>query len=185
MLDHPVPDNVPEKGPANRLKRLAVRIEALVEKDELALRHADEIAGLRRAAAAEIHSLCAEFVSSLNSLLSRSEIVMDPDRFRPELFHEGGPNLIQIHIRGRILQVDFQVTPELLSTEDFRIPYTMEGSVRAFNQELLEKELIEEQLIFYTVEDRRKGAWRFFDARTYRSGALDQNYLISLMEQLV
>jgi hypothetical protein len=27
--------------------------------------------------------------------------------------------------------------------------------------------------------------WRFFDARTYRTGAFDGDYLISLMEQLV
>jgi hypothetical protein len=27
--------------------------------------------------------------------------------------------------------------------------------------------------------------WRFFDARTYRSGPFDQEYLIGLMEQLL
>ena len=40
----------------------------------------------------------------------------------------------------------FRATPELVSTEDFRVPYTLEGTVRAFNQELLDKDLIEEQL---------------------------------------
>jgi len=27
--------------------------------------------------------------------------------------------------------------------------------------------------------------WRFFDARTYRSGPFDENYLVGLMEQLI
>jgi len=44
--------------------------------------------------------------------------------------------------------------------------------------------LIEEQLLFYTLEKDRK-MWRFFDARTYRSGPFDQEYLASLMEQLI
>ena len=43
---------------------------------------------------------------------------------------------------------------------------------------------IEEQLIFFTVEKHKK-MWRFFDARTYRSGPFDVEYLIGLMEQLI
>ena len=65
-----------------------------------------------------------------------------------------------------------------------RVPYTLEGNVRAFNQELLDKDLIEEQLIFFTLENQRP-MWRFFDARTYRSGPFDVEYLIGLMEQLI
>jgi hypothetical protein len=49
---------------------------------------------------------------------------------------------------------------------------------------LLEQEIIEEQLIFYTLEKQTK-MWRFFDPRTYRSGTFDQEYLISVMEQLI
>src|SRR6185436_20771214 len=97
-------------------------------------------------------------------------------------FQDDSPNLIQINVRGRILQVAFRTTPELVSTEDFRVPYTLEGTVRAFNQELLDKDLIEEQLIFYTVENSKR-MWRFFDARTYRSGPFEVDYLIGLMEQ--
>jgi hypothetical protein len=48
----------------------------------------------------------------------------------------------------------------------------------------LNKDLIEEQLVFYTVE-RSRNMWRYFDPRTYRSGTLDQEYLVSVMEQLV
>jgi hypothetical protein len=167
-----------------RLKRLAESIDSLLEKDDLLLRRAREIADLRRSAAATLFDICAGFVQSLNRMLERSAIDLDPSQFGPDSFQEDIPNLIQINVRGRILQITFRATPELVSTEDFRIPYTLEGTVRAFNQELLDKEIIEEQLIFFTLENSRR-MWRFFDARTYRSGPFDADYLIGLMEQLI
>ena len=167
-----------------RLRKLAARIDTLAEKDALLLRDAHETAALRKAAAAELHRICAGFVSGVNRLLARGELSLDPPEFSAAGFNEDGINMIQISVRGRVLQLQFEATGELLSTEDFRVPYTLEGSARAFNQELLAKELIEEQLIFYTVEKGRN-LWRFFDARTYRSGPLDQEYLIGLMEQLI
>jgi hypothetical protein len=167
-----------------RLKRLAASIEALAEKDETLVRQSREMAALRRAAAADLYAICADFVNSVNRLLSRSDVELDPPSFAEDAFQEDAPNLMQINLRGRILQVSFSATPELVSTEDFRVPYTLEGSVRAFNQQLLDKDIIEEQLLFYTLENEKK-MWRFFDARTYRSGPFDQEYLISLMEQLI
>lgn len=167
-----------------RLRRLAKDIEALAEKDEVVLRQSREIADLRRRAAVELHGVCGAFVAAVNRLLPRPMVELAPSEFREDSFHEEQSNLIQINIRGRILQIEFGATPELVSTEDFRVPYTLSGSVRAFNQALLDKDLIEEQLIFYTVE-RRKSMWRFFDARTYRSGQLDQEYLTGLMEHLL
>jgi hypothetical protein len=167
-----------------RLKRLAANIDALADRDQDLLGYAREMAGLRRRAAAELHSICAEFVMSVNRLLSRGEMILDPAVFPEEAFHEEGVHLLQINSRGRILQIEFAATPELVSTEDFRIPYTIQGSVRAFNQQLLEKDLVEEQLVFYTIEKDKK-MWRFFDARTHRSGPFDQEYLIGLMEQLL
>jgi len=139
---------------------------------------------LRRMAAVELHSICADFVAALNRLLSQSEVLLDPPSFSEDAFREQGVNLIQISVRGRILQVGFAATSDWVSTEDFRVPYTLEGSVRAFNQALLEKDLIEEQLLFYTLEKQKK-LWRFFDGRTYRSGPFDREYLIGLMEQLL
>ncbi len=167
-----------------RLKRLAANIDSLVEKDEGFLRRAREIAALRQAAAADLYAICADFVGSLNRLLARTGIELDPPAYGSNSFQEDLVNLIQINVRGRILQVSFSTTPELVSTEDFRVPYTLAGAVRAFNQELLDKDIIEEQLIFYTLENHGK-MWRFFDARTYRSGPFDQEYLIGLMEQLL
>lgn len=167
-----------------RLKRLAQNIDALLEKDERMLRRAREVADLRRAAAADLHAICREFVGALNRLLAHSVVELDPAVPGEDFFREDAPNLLQINVRGRILQVLFRSTGELVSTEDFRVPYTLEGTVRAFNQELLDKDLIEEQLIFFTLEKEKK-MWRYFDARTYRSGPFDVEYLIGLMEQLI
>jgi len=167
-----------------RLKRLAENIEALAEKDERFLRRAHEVAALRRAAAADLYAICADFVGSVNRLLKHQEVELDPDVYAADSFQDEALNLVQINVRGRILQISFLATPELISTEEFRVPYTLNGTVRAFNQELLDKDIIEEQLIFYTLENDKK-MWRFFDARTYRSGPFDQEYLIGLMEQLL
>jgi len=167
-----------------RLKKLAEGIAALAGKDELVLEHVREITATRNAAAAEIYAICAEFVAGLNRLLPRAEVTIDPAASAGAHCQYDSPCLIQINVRGRILQIEYVATAELVSTEDFRIPYTLAGSVRAFNQELLDKDLIEEQLIFFTLEKHRR-MWRFFDPRTYRSGPFDQEYLISLMEQLI
>ena len=174
----------PDRLLESRLKRLAKDIEALVEKDESLLRYAREIASLRRRAAMELFALCSDFVGAVNRLLPHPDVELDPPDFPEKTYQEDVANLIQINIRGRILQIEFEATPDLISTEDFRIPYTLSGAVRAFNQALLDKDLIEEQLIFYTIE-KQKTMWRFFDARTYRSGELDQEYLIALLEQLL
>ncbi|MGA3016428.1 MAG: hypothetical protein ABSF62_04855 [Bryobacteraceae bacterium] len=167
-----------------RWKRLASRIDDLAEKDERYLRHARDIAATRLAAATELYAVCRSFVDSINQHTTRGEVLLDPPEFSSASFQEEGVNLVQINVRGRLLQIEYCATPDLVSTEDFRVPYTLAGSVRAFNQELLDKDLIEEQLLFYTLEHQRK-MWRFFDPRTYRSGPFDHEYLVSLMEQLV
>jgi hypothetical protein len=167
-----------------RLKKLAASIETLAEKDERSLRSAREMAEIRSAAAVELYRICGDFVDALNRLLPRPEVVIDPSDCGSETFSDLTLCLVQINVRGRILQIEYGAAEVLVSTEEFRIPYTLSGSVRAFNQELLEKDIIEEQLIFYTIEKHRR-MWRFFDARTYRSGPFDQAYLISLLEQLL
>jgi hypothetical protein len=171
-------------APDARLRRLAESIENLAAKDEIVVRRSLEIAELRGRAAAELFRLCADFVRDLNRLLSSPAVTLDPPDFPATAFQENAPNLIQINVRGRLLQIEFEATPELVSTEDFRIPYTLTGSIRAYNQALLDKDLIEEQLLFFTLE-RRQSMWRFFDARTYRSGEFDRDYLITLLEQLL
>ena len=164
------------------MHRLAKSIQALARKDEVIERRSHEIAALRSSAAASLHAVCSRFVGSLNELMGSPEVVLDPPV--AAAFDPYASNLLQINVRGRILQLTFEATPELVSTEDFRVPYTLTGCIRAFNQELLDKDLIEEQHIFFTFE-KEEGMWRYFDARTYRSGPLDEDYLVTLMEQLV
>lgn len=167
-----------------RWKRLAARIDDLADRDERHMHHARDIAQTRVAAAVELYSICRSFVDSVNQYTTRGNVTLDPAEFTPESFNVDGLNLWQINIRGRLLQIEYSAAPDLVSTEEFRVPYTLAGSVRAFNQELLDKDLIEEQLLFYTLEPQRK-MWRFFDPRTYRSGPFDHEYLVSLLEQLV
>jgi hypothetical protein len=167
-----------------RLERLARRIQELAGKDSELLRQSREMAAVRRAAALELHRTCAGVAADLNHLLPRDEVMLDPPEFAEAAFREDSANLVQLNIRGRILQISYTGTGDLVSTEDFRIPYSLEGAIRAFNQELLEKEVIEEQLLFYTVEKDRR-MWRYFDPRTYRSGPFDREYLLSLLEQVL
>jgi hypothetical protein len=170
--------------PKDRLKKLAEAIEALAAKDSALEQKTAEVAALRRAGACELHAICAGFVCEINRQLSKMQLRFDPGEYSPESFQDVGVNLVQIHARGRILQIEFAATPEMISTENFRVPHILEGSIRCFNQQSLDQSLIEEQFIFYCLERRQK-LWRFFDARTYRSGPFDQEYLISLMEQIV
>jgi len=159
-------------------------MDALVEKDEGQLARAKEMLALRCRAASQLHAVCAAFARSLNELTARTELKLDPPEYNPETFNDNNPNLIQLNARGRIVQIEFEATEELTSSEDFRIPYTLHGSVRGFNQAMLEQNLVREQLLYYTVE-KTGNMWRFFDARTYRTGPFDEEYLLVLMEQLV
>jgi hypothetical protein len=167
-----------------RLKKLAARIDALVEKDEDAIRQAREISSKRRSGAMEVHRICATFVDAVNALATRAQVALDPTKYEPDAFREDSPNLIQINARGRIIQVEFHGTEAAISTEEFRVPYIMEGEVRCFNQELLDRQSVEEQLLFYCLE-KHGPMWRYFDPRTYRSGAFDEAFLVAMMEQLV
>ncbi len=167
----------------NRLKKLALRIDALPERDSQLAMRAAEIDVLRRAGAVDLHRICASLVESINSLLKSVVVELSPERYSGDSFHDDKPNLLQINLRGRLLMIDFRATETLISSEDFRAPYILEGAVRSLNQDYLDREAIEEQCLYYCLD--RKNTWRFFDARTYRTGLVDQEYLISLLERLV
>jgi hypothetical protein len=168
----------------DRLKKLAAAIDALAAKDDQLIKKTQEIAALRRKAALELYGICSHFVADMNRLLTQTVVQFDPAQYSEDSFQDDGVNLLQVNARGRILQIEFASTDETISTENFRMPHILEGSIRCFNQEFLEQAVIEEQLIFYCLEKRQQ-LWRFFDARTYRSGPFDEEYLISLMEHLV
>jgi hypothetical protein len=154
------------------ITRLARQIDA-ARKAERFLVNADEIARLRRHGAGELHRICAEFVSSVNSKLAEAALDLSPATYAPEFFREPGMNLIQISSQGREMQITFEATSQLVSAEKFLVPYVLEGEVRTYNQ----------MLLFFCVEEGTAG-WRFFDWRTRHTGPVDRELLVSLMEPL-
>jgi hypothetical protein len=164
------------------IARLARQIDAARKAERFRL-NADEVAGLRRQGAAELHRVCSEFAASVNSKLSDAALDLSPVKFGPEMFRESGVNVIQIAYRGRAMQITFEGTRELFSTEKFLVPYILEGEIRAYNQEMLERFEIRSRLLFFCVAEVTNG-WRFFDWRTRQTGAVTREFLVSLMEPL-
>ena len=162
--------------------RLAKQIDSATRSEKLAL-NAEAVASLRQQGAAELHRICAEFVSSVNSRLSEAKLELSPTAYGPGLFRESGANLVQISSHGRQMQILFQAGPELVSTHKFLIPYVLEGEVRTYNQKMLERLEIRYMMLFYCVE-ADEASWRYYDWRTARTGAVDSAMLASLMEPL-
>jgi hypothetical protein len=162
--------------------RLARQIDA-ARKSERFLVNAAEVAGLRRVAACRLHQICLELVSSLNRELSHSAVDLSPPSFAPDLFRESGVNIFQIGSQGRQMQITFQATAQLFSTDKFLIPYVLEGEVRTYNQRMLEHFDIRSRLLFFCLEED-SAVWRLFDLRGPRSALVDRDLLASLMEPL-
>jgi len=70
------------------------------------------------------------------------------------------------------------------ATENFRFPYILHGAVNGFNQKLLERDLIEEQLLFYAQNGKQEFRWHYFEPRTYRTGIVSEEYLTRLLARL-
>ncbi len=166
----------------DRIADLARQIDSATKREHLA-KTADQIAVLQRRGACELHSVCASFVSSVNSRLSDAALELSPPVYTPELFRSDGPNLIQISSRGRTVHIAFQAPRAPVSTEKYAIPYVLEGEIRAFNQRMLERFEVLNQLLFYCLEDDN-ASWRFFDWRTKRTGLFGGELLLSLMQTL-
>lgn len=139
---------------------------------------------LREEGGAALYRICRDFVDELNSRLSQPALVLDPPDWNPENFDEDGANLYQISLRGRLLQIEFSATDEPYSTEEFRRRYVLRGGVRSFNQKFLDRDTVDEQMIFYCPHESG-AAWHFFDARTYRTGLVTADYLATEMERLL
>jgi hypothetical protein len=164
------------------LVRLARQIDA-ARYSERFLVNADEVASLRRHGAGELHRICAEFVASVNSRLSVSELELSPSTYSPETFRDVGVNLIQISSQGRQMQIAFEAPSQLVAKEKFLIPYVLEGEVRTYNQKMLERFEIRSLLLFFCVTEGSVG-WRFFDWRNRHTGGVDHQLLVNLMEPL-
>lgn len=172
------------KSRSDRLTRLARMIESLNVRDEAKLHRATSVDRIRPLGALSLHLLCSDFVNGVNAKLSQPAVTLDPPEWSPEKFNDAGANLIQINLRGRLLQIAFQSTEQFESTEDFNKPYVLEGAVRSFNQDLLDLNRIDEQQIYFCIEGE-EGKWYFNDRRLYRTGPVDQKFFIDELEQLL
>ena len=168
----------------DRLQKLVRKIEATAKRDEERLRQAQEIGRRRASAALDLHTTCAAFVDSVNRLLPAPMLELSPPAFSAESFRDPGSNVFQINVSGRIVHIEFQATETPTSIEKFRIPYILEGSLRAFNQELLDMSAIPEQLLFCCL-DRNRLSWLWFNPRTQQAAPLDEEHLIAVLDRLV
>jgi len=172
----------------DRLSRLAQAIDAIAGRDQRLIDESSLVDKLREEGAASLYRICREFVDALNEKLTQSALVLDPAQWNTDSFRENSSNLLQISLRGRLLQLEYYATEEPFSTEDFRRRYVLHGGVRSFNQNFLEHDTVDEQQIFYCPHEPHSGkaaAWYFFDARTYRTGLLSSDYLAAELERLL
>jgi hypothetical protein len=167
-----------------RLQKLARKLDAIPAKDAERIAQAREIERKQHAAAAELHQLCAAFVASLNEVLREMVIEFTPSEFTPASLDAPSGSLFQINASGRIIQVILHARETAVSTEHFRVPYILEGRIRSFNQDLLDRQEINEYQIFYCV-DRTEEAWRYFDTGTRTSGKITREFLIDTLDQIV
>jgi hypothetical protein len=173
-----------KRRPQERLDRLAQAIEAIGGHDERVVEESAHVDRLREEGGAALYRLCREFVDELNTRLSQPVLVLDPPDWNPENFDEDGANLYQISLRGRLLQIEYCATDEPYSTEEFRHRYVLRGGVRSFNQNFLDRDTVDEQMIFFCPRSAG-AAWHFFDPRTYRTGLVTSDYLAAELERLL
>lgn len=170
----------------DRIVELAHRLDRLAERDEQIVAESESVDAARRRGAAALHALCREFTRRLNAEMTRAELMLVPGEFDPGLYREDIPNLIQMSLRGRIVQVQYEAPSKMISTEYFRHPYILQGQVTGFNQTLLDQDLVEEQMLFYARDAKRGGPyqWHYFEPRTYRTGSVNEVYLTDLLARL-
>jgi len=168
----------------NRLKRLAAMLDQTAAKDEERIRQEKEIGALRREAAFDLYAICSNFVRSVNTLTTKLPLELSPEEYSPESFDEVAANLFQINAHGRLIQIAFEATGPLISNEEFRTPYTIAGEVRSFNQESLDGLGIVERQLFLCIQGGQT-EWRFFNTKTHRQGAFDEDFLADLLEELL
>lgn len=167
----------------DRMRKLARALDALADRDRREVERRQAIEAIRRAAAQELHATCLNFISQMNQYLGSVRIELSPADYAPAYFHEDTPNLFQLNVNGRLIQITFQSTGPLTSTDRYRVPYTLEGFVNYFNQDLLDDDEVRDHRLFYCLE-KSGNHWRFHDPRGNRHGLVDEDYLAMLLEKL-
>jgi len=168
----------------DRLKDLARRLDAVAGQNERRIEQEKRIAAVRRERAFELYAICSNLVRNVNALADRGRLELSPPQYSADSFIDTGPNLFQINISGRIVDIAFESTDELTSTESFLTPYTIGGAIRWFNQKSLESLGIRERLLFLCA-GRDDFVWTYFDEKTHRQGRFDEEYLMDLLEDLL
>ena len=166
-----------------RIARLARQIGSGIKRDKHLLLSEAEILDLRRQGASELYSICADFVASVNRLLTPSILELMPAEYSAETFRQPGTNLMQVSAQGRIIQIAFEATRQRFSTEKLLIPYILEGEVRAYNQEMLERTQIRSQALFYCLEEKGN-RWHYFEWLHGRTGTFGRDQLRGLLERI-
>lgn len=139
---------------------------------------------LRAEGGVTLHGMCRQFVEALNERLTTPALLLDPPEFSTGCFRDAGPNLFQISLRGRLMMIEFAATEEPFSTDDFRRPYILRGSLRGLNQDLLDRHLVSEKHLFFCLSGET-GYWHYLDTRSYRTGRLGADLLVAEMERLI
>ena len=167
-----------------RFQKLARRIEELRRKDEATLERRKQISKRRREAIQRLWEVCGSFAAHLNSYIEQDPLQLSPSE-PPNDFPEDNQLQLLMNVRGRILLLDIRAPANLVSSDNFKKPYILEGEVRFFNQELLEDERVEEHEIFFCPGEGPDGTWMYWNGRSYKSGPVDENYLASVLEQIL
>jgi len=165
----------------NRLQKLARRIEELRRKDEQTAERRARVAGQRNEAVVNLWRLCHSFAERLNAHIQHDRVEVTPNE-PPDEIPEDTPLQLLLNVRGRVLLLDIRAPVNLVSTENFKKPYILEGEVRFFNQELLENEQVAEHGVFFC---HGEGVWYYWNGHTYKSGLIDEDYLAGLLEKIL
>ncbi len=167
-----------------RFRKLAQRIEELRLKDEALERSRCKVLDDRRQAVRKLWETCRNFADQLNKYAGDDKIELSPNQPPNDCPDEQAVELI-LNVRGRVLLLDLRAPANLISSDNFKRPYILEGDVRFFNQELLESNRVEEHSIFFCPDEGPRGDWLFWNVRTYKIGPVDENYFASLLEQIL
>jgi len=167
-----------------RFQKLALRIEELRRKDEATLQRRSQIARRRGEAIRQLWEVCGSFAQRLNTYIENDRLQLSPGE-APEEFPEDHQVQLLLNVRGRVLLLDIRAPSNLVSMDNFKKPYILEGEVRFFNQELLENARVEEHGIFFCPGEGHHGAWIYWNGRSYKSGPVDEGYLATLLEQIL
>ncbi|MEP7363729.1 MAG: hypothetical protein ABI972_10775 [Acidobacteriota bacterium] len=167
----------------DRMRKLARALDLVAEKDRQELARQEAIEQMRREAALELYGICRKFVDDLNLIMEQVRLELSPADYACRNYNDNGPNLFQINLHGRLIQITFKPTDTVTSTDNYRIPYTLEGTVNSFNQQLLELDEIRDQRLYFCLE-RSGNHWRFQEGSSGKQGVVDSDYLAGLLEKL-